>query len=387
MIQTPADIKAAILAIGTELCIGQITNRNAAWIARALHELGLAAPWHRCVPDEHALIENEILDLARRAPILILTGGLGPTSDDFTRDCVAKVLQRPLQWHEDSWLWIQKRLGERNVPVREIQKQQCFYPRGAKVLLNSQGTAHGFHVQLTPQETLHFGQLTDIFVLPGPPTEVESVFHNGVAPALQLLRPRLDPLIVRSWDCLGQGESEVAHRIESQLADCPFEKGYRVHLPFVEFKLSYPSSKAAQAQVWCNKVEQLLHDWIALRDGQDAGQLLLDQMRLTPSLRFRVDDRLTAGLFVSRLAPLLKSHAAGGQLDFVQTEIPAGDRDVLLKLQSTADGEAEATLVKGRFRRKIQLQAPYRSARLRDRRKQFFMESALLFWAREIHQL
>ena len=102
--------RASILTIGTELTTGQITNRNAAWISEKLTELGLEVALHETVPDIHDLMLEALDRCARAAPFVVITGGLGPTKDDFTRDIIAEWSSRKLEFHEPSWQRILDRL-------------------------------------------------------------------------------------------------------------------------------------------------------------------------------------------------------------------------------------------------------------------------------------
>lgn len=374
-------MNAAILAIGTEICLGQITNRNASWLAQRLHELGVFSPYHRTVPDDRGMIAQELRDLAARAEILVITGGLGPTSDDFTRDCVAEFLGRPLRWDEESWIWIQDRLRERGIVVRDFQRQQCYYPAGAQVLKNQRGTAHGFHVE-TPDFA---GPLRHVFVLPGPPAEVESVFENGVRPVLEPLKETLDPLQLKIWDCIGVGESDVAHRAEKALEGCPFEKAYRVHLPYVEFKLIFPYSRKAEAAPWIAKVDASLADWVALTDGADAAAQWIARLEAqTAKGRWLLIDQVTQGLFPARVATLTKNREAGRRLNLLTEAVPSTTDDILMTLAPVDEFTCEVALQNQGRREVCQIAAPLKAAALAERRRQYFLEAALLFWTKSL---
>lgn len=371
-------MKAAILAIGTELSLGQITNRNASWLGARLHELGVFAAFHRVVPDDRALIVSEMQDLAAKVELLVVSGGLGPTTDDFTRECVAEFLGRPLVWDEDSWVWIQAKLSERGVAVREFQKQQCFYPVGAVILKNERGTAHGFRVEIPGGSA---NPLRHVIVLPGPPAEVESAFENGVRPWMEPWKSKLDPLELRIWECIGVGESDVADRAEKALVGCPFDKAYRVHLPYVEFKLLYPFSRRTEAQVWCDKVDAALSPWVALRDGEDAVENLMKSVQdLNVSGRILLVDEVTEGLFAERLAQAMK----GSRLNLLTAKVPLTEGDLELHLSSPDTLNAIASVTWMGQVRNCQITAPQRTSTMTERRRQYFLESALLEWAREI---
>lgn len=375
--------KAAVLAIGTELVNGQITNRNASWISAELLKHGIQALFHRTIGDDRPLINFELTNLESKVDLLFVTGGLGPTTDDFTRDCIASWANREPKWDEKSWEHIRHRLEKRGVPVREFQRQQCYFPEGSQIIWNTQGTAHGFSLNLT---TKGFGNKgLQVFVLPGPPREVEAVWKNGIDTWLSENFRHLDRWIVKSWDCFGHGESEIAHKAEIALEGCPFEKGYRVHLPYVEFKLSYPQSRAAEAGVWIEKTEEALGPWIAARDGLDPASQWAKALKKFDQVW--VFDHVSKGYLMQRVAPFVTQEKVTSNLHFIhQTEFPIAaisSNSLILKLEETPHHWAQITCQHGPQtlnRRRTSVSAPYASAALRERELQYFAESALLFW-------
>lgn len=375
--------KCSILAIGTELTLGQITNRNSSWIAKELHGMGFTTPWHRAVPDDRELILRDFKELSERSEVLFITGGLGPTTDDFTRDCVADWLGRPLQWDEASWAWIVERFRERGLPLREFQKQQCYYPAGASILHNEVGTAHGFAIELSETETQRLGRLRLIFVLPGPPAEVDNVFQKA-RPLLRNCFPVKDPLALEIWDCLGIGESELAHRVESILVGCPFEKAYRAHLPYVEFKLIYPESRTSEAQAWIKRVEEVLGELTALRYGEDAAENLVKALteRSPDDARFVFVDELSGGALALRLVPAFKKAGLMHRTAFLSWPVlNQGTQDWIFHLKPLAVDRAELQQREGLREKVSELQSPYRSTHMGERQKQFFIEKAILAWS------
>ena len=137
-------MKASILAIGTELTTGQIINKNAATISEKLKAAGVVITTHLTVPDDRPLILEALKFLEPKSDLLFITGGLGPTSDDFTRDVISEWCGSKMKFDETSWAHIQERLSTRGFNVREMQKQQCYFPENSKILFNAEGTAHGF---------------------------------------------------------------------------------------------------------------------------------------------------------------------------------------------------------------------------------------------------
>ncbi len=228
--------RVATLAVGTEIIDGQISDRNSQWLSAQVVALGYEVIEHRAVADDHEKILRSLRELSLESDLLFVTGGLGPTSDDFTRECVARFLNEPLEWDESSWNSILDRLKARGASYTENQKQQCFYPRGAQILKNSGGTANGF--------TCVTSTGTRVVVLPGPPREIETIWNSGLS---ELLKPKI-PMQLRELTLLrtmGLGEGALASRVEEILDQVLLNwpgvvrpsVGYRAHAPYVEIKM------------------------------------------------------------------------------------------------------------------------------------------------------
>lgn len=367
--------QTSILAIGTELTNGQIINRNASWISQQLLQLGLDTRIHVAVPDDRQQIEDELHRLGAKSNLLFVTGGLGPTTDDFTRDCIANWLKKKPTWNEEAWTWITARLKERNVVVRDFQKQQCFFPEGSQVLHNPLGTAHGFYLKV---------EELDVFVLPGPPREIEAVWNLHIDPWLREKYKNLDRYIVKSWDCFGVGESDVAHKAEMALENCPYEKGYRAHLPYVEFKLFVKKSQLLEAEPYFKKIEIALSPWIVARDGQDLGFELVQSFGNLKEIF--IQDTVSEGYLWHKLTPALRdlgltqklhfSHQ--GENDFQVKPVP---HRLILKLLNQPDRQARIEWNLNHKKRSLVTGSPYRALLMREREKHFFAEKAILFWS------
>ena len=132
---------ASILSIGTELTTGQILNKNSTWLSQKLQPFGIKVAMHLTIPDDRPLILQSLNYLSSNSELIFITGGLGPTSDDFTRDLISEWSQKKMIFDQVSWLQIQERLSSRGFVVRDIQKQQCYFPDGAKILINSAGVS------------------------------------------------------------------------------------------------------------------------------------------------------------------------------------------------------------------------------------------------------
>jgi nicotinamide-nucleotide amidase len=194
---------AAILSCGNELILGSVVDTNTAWLAARLSELGISTTLHITVGDDEEDICTAVLEAAGKAGTVIVTGGLGPTLDDVTRQAVAKALGAEL--HEDPVCLehIKDFFARRGRAMRETNRVQALIPAGAKPIHNSRGTAPGFRAQL--------GQAT-IYVVPGVPLEMQEMFARSVRPEL-LDKGGGRSVASRKLLCFGAGESDVAGQI------------------------------------------------------------------------------------------------------------------------------------------------------------------------------
>jgi nicotinamide-nucleotide amidase len=200
-------LKIEILNTGSELLLGQVTNTHVGYFGRQLARLGLRIDRQTTVPDGEP-IRTALAEALDRTDIILMTGGLGPTSDDITRDLVAAHFNLPLDHHPDIEETILSYFKRRHLKAPDSVRVQAQVPRGATVLPNLHGTAPGFYLA-------HEGH--HIFCLPGPPRELYPMFEREVFPRLQSLIPEARPLLMKTWRVFGLGESRVQELVESRL--------------------------------------------------------------------------------------------------------------------------------------------------------------------------
>ena len=187
---------AELIAVGTELLLGNIANTDAQMISQGLSQLGINVYYHTVVGDNPQRVRQAV-DIARgRADILITTGGLGPTCDDLTKVAVAQAFGKELVYHEPSAQRIRERFAARGTPVTENNFQQAMVPEGCTVLDNDWGTAPGVAFQADG---------THVLMLPGPPRECAMMFRHRALPYLQQLADGV--IASRTVKTFGIGES------------------------------------------------------------------------------------------------------------------------------------------------------------------------------------
>lgn len=370
--------KATILGVGTELTTGQVLNRNGSWISEKLIPYGIETKAHLVVPDDRELIFNTLNYCAQTSDIIFITGGLGPTSDDFTREVVANWSNKELVFDEASWGHIQVRLTSRGFTVKDIQRQQAYFPEGARVLVNSEGTANGF--QMTAQTK--YGEKM-LFVLPGPPREIESIWNTAIVKWLFVNTQLIDKKLTRSWDTLGLGESDIAVMVEkcfeNKWPDLKYDLGYRVHLPYVEVKFAYYKSQENLAKPIIDKIEAALKDITVLRNMEDIAHHMIS---LTKNTDFAFYDFVSDGFLHHRLTTPLKTQK---NWMWKQSKIPM-DSDFFINEENfmallPVDEDFEKAIVLGHLLEtsfSIELEAPMKSPLMKERRKQYFAEMALI---------
>lgn len=201
---TSPAMRIELITTGSELLLGFTLNTHVNYLARALAPLGLRLHRHVTTADNRADMRAAIADALTRADILLITGGLGPTSDDVTRDVIAELLDRPLHRDDAVVAAMRDRARRRGYAVPESSLVQALVPAGAQVLPNPNGTAPGLALD-------HDGRL--LLLLPGPPRELQPMFAESVVPLLRVRCAGLIPADCRTLRVAGLGESQVAERI------------------------------------------------------------------------------------------------------------------------------------------------------------------------------
>lgn len=365
-------MKASILAIGTELTSGQIINKNASTVSAKLKKIGIETVCHLTVPDHFETILSSLNYIDNQVDFLFVTGGLGPTSDDFTRDVLAHWAQLKMQFNETTWNMVVERLSSRGFKVREMQKQQCFFPENSEILYNSEGTAHGF---------MFNKNTTTVFVLPGPPREIEAIWSEHISKILENKTIGLKKFITKSWDTLGIGESEVAFHVEEVLKNRPVDKqleiGYRVHLPYVEVKLSFNENDESFWQPWIKKVDETLAKITVTKDSSEIAEVFLTKLTDT---HFTFYDYVSNGYLHGRISPHLNKIK---KWNFQQSDSPLPsdffeeETNFLALLPYEGDKSLLIAELNGQ-RKNMVFEAPMKSALMAERRKQYFAEMCLI---------
>ena len=237
-------MRVEVINTGTELLLGAVINTHLRFFAEALFPLGLRIARQVAVPDGTA-IRDAIAESFGRADLVLVTGGLGPTSDDVTRERVAELLGLELLHDETVMSAIRERFARRGLPLSERVGLQALRPREALVLPNEHGTAPGLYLPPmrldqgrrvnvkvdTATSGVEFGaqlagsESPHLFLLPGPPRELHPMFIHSVLPILQKIAPPA-AAAMRSYRVTGLGESMVEELVGDDLLALGLELGY-----------------------------------------------------------------------------------------------------------------------------------------------------------------
>jgi nicotinamide-nucleotide amidase len=218
-------MRCEIIAVGTELLLGNIVNSNARYLSEKLAELGIDVFYHITVGDNMSRLKEVIQTALQRSDIIITTGGLGPTDDDITKEGVAEALGVKLVAHQESIDKIEGYFRIGNRPMPECNKKQGYIPEGSRVLVNDNGTAPGILADKNGKS---------IILLPGPPKEMIPMFEKSV---YTYLKEKSNYLIKsKTLRVVGVGESAIQEMLQhifdtqSNPTVAPYAKDGEVHL-------------------------------------------------------------------------------------------------------------------------------------------------------------
>lgn len=237
---------AAILSIGTELTRGELVNTNASWLSECLTGIGLEVTEQQTIDDDRGRIVQALRTLSARHRFVVVTGGLGPTSDDLTTAAAADALGVALVRDAGSLEAIARRFATINRPMTPSNEKQADFPEGATVLANPIGTAAGFAMTLGSAR---------IFFTPGVPAEMKRLYEDHIEPAIApLVERRSHQIRLRTF---GLAESAVGEKLAAIEAE---EKsvtiGYRATFPEIEVKVLARGASESDAEAISTRVAE-----------------------------------------------------------------------------------------------------------------------------------
>ncbi len=320
-----------LINTGSELLLGRVLNTHQQWMCAQLAACGYEVARQTCVADDGPSIQAATREALGRADVVLTTGGLGPTSDDITRELIAQMLERPLALDAAVLREIEERFARLKRPVMpQSMKVQAMVPQGAIVLHNSHGTAPGLAIQVDPNPFREAQRRSWLVLLPGPPRELRPMFSQQVLPLLRREYPLDRPFVCRTLHTTGMGESMVEEKIAGPLKDLVaqgLELGYCARIGEVDVRLV---ARGDQAATIVGQAEEIVR-------------------RLLGKLMFGLDDENLESAIVSLMTAQKKTLAlaescTGGLIAHRITNVP-GASAVLLSGLVTYSNDAKKNLL------------------------------------------
>ncbi len=244
-------MRAEIISTGTELLLGQIDDTNATYLARQLRDLGIDLFFRTTVGDNEQRIADALALALSRADLAIMTGGLGPTVDDVTREAVARVTGRPLALHPELLAQIEaffSRVGSR---MTDNNRRQACLPEGCIPIENPVGTAPAFIVE---------DEKGTIITLPGVPHEMRYLMENAVVPYLQKRLGRLEAIVTRVLRTVAVGESQIDHTIADLETSSNPTVGLSAHLGQTDVRIVAKAATLELAEAMVARFEGTIRE-------------------------------------------------------------------------------------------------------------------------------
>ena len=319
---------AELIAVGTELLLGNIANTNAQTLSQSLSALGVNVFWHTVVGDNPDRLQEALAIARRRADILITTGGLGPTYDDLTKQTICQAFGKPLVLHpdilEDIRTFYESAL---HVPMPENNTQQAELPEDCVIFDNPVGTAPGCAFEA---DGVH------VLMLPGPPHEMETMLRRHVEPYLR----KLSHEVIISQDIMtfGMGESSVDQLLHDKMAHmtnptlATYAKPCEVRLRATAKAATEDEARAMLVPVW-EMVCETLGDVVYGADIADLAECCHAQL-LRRNMTLATAESCTGGLVAEKLTAIPGASAVyrGGVVSYwtsVKAEVLHVPQDVL----------------------------------------------------------
>jgi nicotinamide-nucleotide amidase len=282
-----------LVSTGAELLSGRTLNTHALTLAEHLAGLGLPLVRDTTVPDDLAVIRDAVRDALARAPIVVVSGGLGPTSDDLTRDAVAQVVGAEIVMHEPSREAIRARYAHANRVWSELAARHALVLSSAEVLDNRVGLAPGEAIQWSGRH---------LFLLPGPPNEFEAILADHVIPRLRALTGELP--LQRLFQLTGIGESDLIRLLpEADYVVPGLSVGYCARTGRVELRVTAEPAAASALERAAAVIRARLGEFIFAERRVDLAQVVVEALAAR-GRTVAVAESCTGGLLGQRLTSI-----------------------------------------------------------------------------------
>ena len=302
-------MQAEILMIGTELLLGQIEDTNATHMARVLADNGINLYQKTTIGDNTERIVDALNAALSRSDVVLCSGGLGPTEDDLTRECVAEAMGQPLEYHHEIYAHIEMMFSRIGYTITENNKKQAFAPEGAVIVDNPNGTAPGLIVE---------GEKGTIVCMPGVPHELHAMLDDSVLP---YLREKFDLGAVIHYRVLkvcGYGESRVDAAMGDLMSSSENPKiGVLANPAHVRIRISARANTVEEANALIDPVDAAVRErlpGLIMGTNDDTIESVVDALFAERGWTLAVAESSSGGMICQRLAAAGAGCLAGGRV-------------------------------------------------------------------------
>lgn len=298
-------LKIEMLSTGDEVLYGQITDTNAAWLSDFLFQHGFTISSRFTVGDNLAQLIDTLIKRSQENDILIINGGLGPTSDDLSAEAAAKANNEQLVLRQEWVTVMQQFFYSHNRAMPSANIKQAMLPKSAEIIDNPVGTACGFKMVIND---------CVLFFTPGVPSEFKLMVEKQILPTIKLGQPEVVQPLCYRLTTMGRTESDLATEIENKLlVPAGIDVGYRSAVPIIELKLTgKQSDQIVMDKLW-DQLKQLVKENI-LFEGTIGLAGVVSELLIEHSQQLVILEEKTAGLIAYQLyehnAPVIKSEVA-----------------------------------------------------------------------------
>jgi molybdenum cofactor synthesis domain/competence/damage-inducible protein CinA N-terminal domain len=350
MNQIKKRIKIEMLSTGDEVLYGQIVDTNAAWLSDFLFEEGITITSRHTVGDDLLTLVETLQERSLHNDILIVNGGLGPTSDDLSAQAAAQANNESLILHEEWLKTLERYFLNRGRVMPATNIKQAMLPQSATLIDNPIGTACGFKMQLNH---------CLLFFTPGVPSEFKAMVRNSILPEIKANYPITESKLCYRLTTMGRTESDLGQAIETtvKLPDS-ITVGYRAAMPIIELKLTGPESKKSEMDNIWQKIkaivaDNLLYEGVVINQGESGLAQVVSKLLNKSKQSIVVIEQQSAGMVSYQLleanAPVVKSEVVPfvmeEPIDYFSQILQNQRADIALGIVNFQEKNTEFTLI------------------------------------------
>lgn len=350
MNQIKKRIKIEMLSTGDEVLYGQIVDTNAAWLSDFLFAEGITITSRHTVGDDLLTLVETLQERSLHNDILIVNGGLGPTSDDLSAQAAAQANNESLILHEEWLKTLERYFLNRGRVMPATNIKQAMLPQSATLIDNPIGTACGFKMQLNH---------CLLFFTPGVPSEFKAMVRNSILPEIKANYPITESKLCYRLTTMGRTESDLGQAIETtvKLPDS-ITVGYRAAMPIIELKLTGPESKKSEMDNIWQKIkaivaDNLLYEGVVINQGESGLAQVVSKLLNKSKQSIVVIEQQSAGMVSYQLleanAPIVKSEVVPFMMeepiDYFSQILQNQRVDIALGIVNFQEKNTEFTLI------------------------------------------